>query len=124
MLCITLFAMGDQRGSRHHRLLQESAPSTVAAVEAPKLLRHLKTDHLEAFKFHFENADAARKYSASASCTLGSTCIFLNEENDLPSCVNSIPRAPGATTNPYFNFVQIVMKRYENEIKLQRRRRM
>ena len=66
LLCITLFAMGDQRGSRHHRPLQESAPSTVA-VEAPKLLRHLKTDHLEAFKFHFENADAARKYSASAS---------------------------------------------------------
>ena len=66
LLCITLFAMEEQRGSRHHRPLQESAPSTVA-VEAPKLLRHLKTDHLEAFKFHFENADAARKYSASAS---------------------------------------------------------
>lgn len=55
--------MGDQRVSRQH-LLQGSA-STVA-VEAPKLLRHLKTNQLEAFKFHFENADAARKYSVSA----------------------------------------------------------
>ena len=67
LLCVILFAMGDQSGSHHHRPLQESASSTVAAVEAPKLLRHLKTGHLEAFKFHFENADAARKYSASAS---------------------------------------------------------
>ena len=68
LLLITFFAMDEQRGSRrHHRPLQESAPSTLAAVEVPKLLRHLKTDHLEAFKFHFENADAARKYSASAS---------------------------------------------------------
>ena len=59
-------AMGDQRV----RLHQGSASTVSVAVEAPKLLRHLKTDQLEAFKFQFENADAARKYSVSAPGTV------------------------------------------------------
>ena len=67
-ICVPGFhsAMGDQRV----RLHQGSASTVSVAVEAPKLLRHLKTDQLEAFKFQFENADAARKYSVSAPGTV------------------------------------------------------
>ena len=50
--------------------LRRDSSSATIAVEAPKLLRHLKTDQLEALKFHFENADAARKLSVSGQGTV------------------------------------------------------